>query len=246
MSRAAPGGALREGRFRPGALLSGRPRPRAVPAPVAARTPDAGEPGESGDLGAGPSIGDPIPLVPRARRRRRSARLLALPVVGSMAALAVVAWTVLGSPLGRVATLRSEGTSPPRAAARVPVVAVRGADGVRVFDATGDDLGTVRSAPAGVPVVLVEPAALTRPTLLAVLRVRRELPPALAGELAQIGATSPDGVWLRLRDGTRVEWGSPGEAEAKAQALAALRRTVPAGRRATVDVSAATAAAVSW
>jgi hypothetical protein len=213
MNRAAPGGALREGRFRPRALLSAPDRaPRA-----------------------------PTPLVPRARRRRWRIRWL---VLGGLVVLALVAWAVLASPLGRGRTHAGHGSA--GAAVRVPAVAVRVADGVRVFDEVGDDLGTVATPPAGVPVVVVEPAAVSPPTVLAALRVRRELPPPLAAQVAQIGATSPDGVWLRLRDGTRVQWGSPEDAAAKAHAVDALRRTVPKGRRATIDVSAATAPAVSW
>jgi Cell division protein FtsQ len=231
MTRAAPGGALREGRS----------RLRPVRHVTSAR-PAERDAGPDGDRWPGQPLAVPIPLVPRARRRRRRRRLL---VAGGAAALAVAAWAGFASPV------RSGGTPPVElggagTAVRLPAIAVRVDDGVRVFDATGAELGPARSAPPGVPVVDVEPAALAPPTLLAVLRVRRELPTALLGEIAQSGATSRDGVWFRLHDGTRVEWGSPLDAAAKAPALAALRRTVPAGRQATIDVSAATAPAVSW
>jgi cell division protein FtsQ len=133
-----------------------------------------------------------------------------------------------------------------RVVERVPAVALRVDGGVRVFDVAGGDLGTARAVPPGVPVVVVEPDALTAPTVLAALRVWRELPPGLAAQVAQIGATSPEGVWLRLRDRTRVAWGAAEDAARKAAAVTGLRRTVPAGRDATIDVSAAGAPAVSW
>jgi hypothetical protein len=219
MSRAAPGGALLEGRFRSRVLLPG------------------------GSRHGREEHDPPIPLVPRIRRRRWRTRLL---ILGAVAALGVAAWAVYASPLlhrrHQPAAERPSGV----AATRVPAVGVPVATGVRVFDAAGEDLGTVARVPSGVPLIAVEPAALSSRTVLAALQVRRELPAALAAEVTQVGATSPAGVWLRLRDGARVTWGSPGAAAAKAAAVATLRRTVPAGHRATIDVSAPTAPAVSW
>ena len=68
---------------------------------------------------------------------------------------------------------------------------------------------------------------------------------ALAAEVARAGATSPDGVWFGLRDGSRVVWGGAGDTAAKAELLAALRRSVPAAPGTTFDVSAPDAPAVS-
>lgn len=221
MSRAAPGGALREGRFRSRLLLPARPR-------AARDGRDADDP--------------PIPLVPRIRRRRRRTRLLVLLAVGAGGVAAAAAFA---SPLLHRGPHGAAERAGGAVATRAPAVGVPFATGVRVFDAAGEDLGMVATAPSGLPLVAVEPAALTAETALAALHVRQELPAALGAEVAQVGATSPAGVWLRLRDGSRITWGSPGAAVAKAAAVAALRRTVPPGHHATIDVSAPTAPAVS-
>jgi hypothetical protein len=57
--------------------------------------------------------------------------------------------------------------------------------------------------------------------------VLQALPPALSQRLLTIGADSPDGIWLRLRDsklkdGSRVEWGSSAQTPQKVRVLTAL------------------------
>ncbi|MGZ4612615.1 MAG: cell division protein FtsQ/DivIB [Kineosporiaceae bacterium] len=128
---------------------------------------------------------------------------------------------------------------------RSAAAGVRLASGVRLYDAAGVDLGVAATPPQGLMLLDVPPSGLRPAVVLAALQVRRDLPPGLAAEVAAMGATSPDAVWLRLRDGTRVTWGSDEAPQAKAAALATLRGTLPPGRPAMVDVSAPGAPAVT-
>jgi cell division protein FtsQ len=273
MSRAAPGGALREGRSRPRI-----PLPGARPAP--ARSDD----GKDGDAGLAPAV--------QLRRRRRLGRGRVL--LAGVAVAGIAAWGLLASPFVAVDRVDVTGASPRwigqvRAAAdgelgrpvgrvdaaavaariravpgvltasvgvrwphtltvhvveRVPAVGVRVGSKVRVFDASGVELG-VGPAPGRVPLVVVPTRALTPATVVAALRVRQALPRRLAAQVAELGARSPDGVWLVLRDGTHVVWGSAHDAAGKLGALTALRKAARGGRGHTVDVSAPDAPAVS-
>ena len=94
-----------------------------------------------------------------------------------------------------------------RVVERAPAAGVRVAGGVRVFDAAGVDLG-VRPAPAGLPLLAVPATAVRPATVAAVVAVRDSLPAQLRGQLVELGAATPDGVWFVLRGGTRVVWGS--------------------------------------
>ena len=124
-------------------------------------------------------------------------------------------------------------------------VAVPVAGGVRIFADDGVDLGLEARPPAGLPRLVVPAAALAPRTVLAAEQAWHGLPQALAAEIVQAGATSPDGVWFALRGGARVVWGSPEDGALKASVLAALRRTAPATRGTTFDVSAPDAPSVS-
>jgi cell division protein FtsQ len=128
---------------------------------------------------------------------------------------------------------------------RRPAVAVPVAGGVRLFGADGVDLGVVARPPAGLPRLVVPAGALRPRTVLAAEQAWSGLPRGLAAEVVQAGATSPDGVWFALRAGARVVWGSSGDGAVKAEVLAALRRTAPATRGTTFDVSAPDAPSVS-
>jgi hypothetical protein len=81
------------------------------------------------------------------------------------------------------------------------------------------------------------------------VQVWDSLPASLRGEVRELGAASPEGVWFVLQnrtgDRTRVRWGSAADAASKAAALAAMRSAAPDGRARTVDVSAPDAPAVS-
>src|SRR3954470_25019112 len=128
---------------------------------------------------------------------------------------------------------------------RPAAVAVPMSGGVRLFAADGVDLGLQRSAPAGLPLLSVPLAAVGPRTVLAAEQARQALPATLAAEVVRMGATSPDGVWFGLRGGAKVVWGGAGDGAAKAQMLAALRRSAPAAPGTTFDVSAPDAPAVS-
>jgi cell division protein FtsQ len=131
-----------------------------------------------------------------------------------------------------------------RVVERTPAVGVRVPGGVRVFDAAGVDLG-VKLVARGLPLVTVPAKAVRGGTAAAALRVRNSLPPSVRKQVVELGATTPDGVWFLLRDGTRVRWGSADAPAEKAAALAVMRSVAPAGRARTVDVSAPDAPAVS-
>lgn len=272
MTRAAPGGALREGRSRPGST------PSAVAAVEPVDAPDtAGEP---------VAAAVPLPL----RRRGRLGRVL---VVG-LAGAGVAAWLLFASPFTTVTAVDVEGASAPwsaqvrsaaerelgtllvrvdtdRVVARLQAVpgvlrasvslrwphtlvvrvterraaaAVRVAGGVRVFDAAGVDLGVRPGAP-GLPLLAVPAAALRGPTVAAAVQVRESLPAQLRAQVVELGAANPDGVWFVLRGGTRVVWGSPEAPADKAAALAVMLRVAPGGTAHRVDVSAPDAPAVS-
>jgi len=77
----------------------------------------------------------------------------------------------------------------------------------------------------------------------AAVEARRQLPAALAQQVTGLGATSADGVWFVLRDGSQVVWGSSERGVDKAAVLAALRATSPVAAR--YDVSAPDTPAVS-
>ena len=268
MTRTAPGGALREGRSRPGSAL---------PAP---EPPDAGA----------DHAGDQSVVALPVRGRGRLGRV----VVVALAGAGVAAWLLLASPLTTVTAVDVDGASSRwaaqvRAAAerevgtqlarvdsasvaarvravpgvlrasvalrwphtlvvsvveRTPAVGVRVPGGVHVFDATGADLG-VRLVAQGVPLVTAPARSLRGATVAAALQVRDSLPPSVRTDVVQLGAATPDDVWFVLRGGTRVRWGSADAAADKAAALAAMRAAAPHGRARAVDVSAPDAPAVS-
>lgn len=268
MTRTAPGGALREGRARPGSTL-----PSDAP------------------LGAVLAADEAVVAVPLpVRRRGRLGRVL---VVG-LACAGLAAWLLfaspfttvtavdvagvssrwaeqvrsaagqeLGTPLVRVDTgrvadrvravpgvlrasvrIRWPHTLVVRVVERIPAVGVRMPGGVHVFDADGVDLG-VRPGARGLPLVTIPAKAVRRATVAAALRVRNSLPRTVRQQVVELGATTPDGVWFVLRGGTRVMWGSADAPGAKAAALAAMRSVAPARHPRTVDVSAPDAPAVS-
>ncbi len=244
MTTIAPGGALHEGPTLPRALLPRLGFLRPVVRPV--------RPVLSPVLRAAlPAHLRARPLLPPAGRRpladaaaapaARGGRRVLVAVLAAAGGAAAVAAAVLSWP--------TPAAHPVAAPAGAPAAAVPVAAGLRLLDAAGTDLGVVATAPAGVPQVVagsdpgivagrVDVAAVT-----AALAVRAQLPPALAREVVAVGATSRDGVWLALRDGTRVAWGSPDRPEDKAAALAALRAA--AAHAAGYDVSAPDAPALT-
>jgi cell division protein FtsQ len=105
-----------------------------------------------------------------------------------------------------------------RALAAVP----RGGS-LSLVDGEGVEVATGRQVPPGLPLVRVDLAVAGPAALRAAVDVVDGLPDALRADVLRIGATSPDRVWMDLRDGSRVEWGSADDTPRKAQVLAALR-----------------------
>ncbi|WP_042435473.1 cell division protein FtsQ/DivIB [Streptacidiphilus anmyonensis] len=130
---------------------------------------------------------------------------------------------------------------------RVPVAAVRGADGrYALEDTSGVRFVTLSAPPAGVPVVQLalsdagrgELAQFPETVLVAgAVEVAKSLPPAIAGRTAAVVVHSYDDIELTLSgpSGT-VYWGSPEQSARKAVVLAALLKQQAHG----YDVSAPT------
>ena len=248
MTTIAPGGALHEGPVRVPALLPGmgflRPVLRPVLGPVVRPVRPVLGPVLRAAL---PAHLRTRPLLPPVPRKPRPAAVPAPPqrhrhrvVLVVAGAVGVTLAVVLSSP----GAVRAPGVDRRTPAAAVPVAA-----GGRLVDAAGADLGVVATAPAGVPQVVAggDPGTLASrvdgAAVTAVLAVRAQLPPGLAREVTSFGATSVDGVWLALRDGARVEWGSAARPEDKVAALAGLRAAAPHAAR--YDVSAPDAPALT-
>ena len=118
---------------------------------------------------------------------------------------------------------------------RTAAIVVRNPEGrLEVVDATGVTFGTVRAAPAGVPVVSATGSrGMTRDALLAALTVVRALPEDLERQVSAVTVSSADLVTFTLGQRT-VVWGGREEADRKTAILRALLRT----EATVVDVSA--------
>ncbi len=124
---------------------------------------------------------------------------------------------------------------------RVPIAVVPATGGLALVDADGRVLATTRTAPANLPLVHVDVAQAGAGALRAAVAVVQQLPADLHSILASAGATSPDAVWLRLADGSTVQWGSAEETARKSVVLRGLMLR----RAARYDVSAPGDPAVS-
>lgn len=121
---------------------------------------------------------------------------------------------------------------------RVPVVAVRMIDGgYDLLDPSGVIVRWSATRPAGLPLYS---AAMSGgrlrgdPSLASASVVLAQLPRWLSKTVAWVTAPAPDQVTLRLRDGVRVVWGSPGFASQKSEEVSIMQHR---GWR-YVDVSA--------
>ena len=114
---------------------------------------------------------------------------------------------------------------------RVPVVALRmAAGGYDLVDKDGVIVRYATAKPATLPLLMTSlsgGALRGDPSVAAVTEVLTELQPWLAQQVAQVRAApvpaGPEQVTLTLRDGTTVQWGSPGGAAQKNRELAILR-----------------------
>ncbi len=118
---------------------------------------------------------------------------------------------------------------------RTPAIVVRNPQGLlEVVDATGVAFGTVRAAPAGLPVVSATGSrGMTRDALLAALTVVRALPEDLERQVSSVTVSSAELVTFTLGPRT-VVWGGGEDADRKVAILRALLRTGAS----VVDVSA--------
>jgi cell division protein FtsQ len=132
---------------------------------------------------------------------------------------------------------------------RQAVAAVPARSGVRLVDVEGVEVATASRAPAGLPLVQVDLDRAVPGSLAAVLQVLAGLPAPLIRQVSAVGAASPDSVWLTLKDGSRVLWGSTADTADKVVVLSRLRVVAQqAGTQAkgrVYDVSAPDAPAVS-
>lgn len=92
--------------------------------------------------------------------------------------------------------------------------------GYLLADAGGVVFEAVEQAPSGLVVVDADPAE--QQVLVDVGTVFSALSPATAARVSRLAAPSRDGIELRLRDGTRVIWGSAEESALKSEVLDAL------------------------
>jgi cell division protein FtsQ len=99
---------------------------------------------------------------------------------------------------------------------------------MRLVDEDGVTIATVARAalvPSGMRVFNVDVTTSRGvPALRSCLAVSAALPHAIRAQVTAIGATSPDGIWLQLRTGAKVQWGDSTQSGLKAQVLAALLR----------------------
>ncbi len=127
---------------------------------------------------------------------------------------------------------------------RLPVAAVAAGPDYRLVDREGVEVETVSRRPSDVPVLDVDlaggPGSVA--TLAAALDVLDGLPPSLHAQVVEIGATSPDGVWLRLDASAdtsiRVVWGDSSQGQQKAGVLQVLMAAQDTRDAASYDVSA--------
>jgi cell division protein FtsQ len=105
---------------------------------------------------------------------------------------------------------------------RTPVAVVPDTDGVHLVDRTGMDYATVRSRPAGLPVLKVVKVAPGDPSTHAAVTVLAAVPDQLRDRVVELSARSPGDVRFRLRNGRVVKWGDAEDNERKAAVLAPL------------------------
>ncbi|KGN33120.1 peptidase S33 [Knoellia sinensis KCTC 19936] len=122
-----------------------------------------------------------------------------------------------------------------RAVPREPALVLKNPEGqLEVVDATGVAYGSVRTAPAGVPVVTADSTkGTTKPALEAALSVIHTLPSDLADQVSSIRVSTANLVSFTLGD-VEVVWGGADEADRKLAILRALLATEPT----SIDVSA--------
>ena len=121
---------------------------------------------------------------------------------------------------------------------RTPIVAVQHDNRFLQIDRYGVTVIMSAARPRGLPTLTVANPVQTDPALRAGLTVIHDLPPWLAGRVAEVQAPSPEAVTLRLREGLTVVWGAPERAPEKLRLLHGLLSESPLRGVKTLDVSA--------
>ncbi|HEY3338044.1 MAG TPA: FtsQ-type POTRA domain-containing protein [Propionicimonas sp.] len=103
---------------------------------------------------------------------------------------------------------------------RKPRLAIPAGGGYLLADASGVVFQAVDNAPSGLVVVEADPNS--QQVLVDVGTVFSALSSATAAKVSRLEAPTRDGIVLRLRDGSRVVWGSAEESPLKSQVLDAL------------------------
>ncbi|MGV8908899.1 MAG: cell division protein FtsQ/DivIB [Propionicimonas sp.] len=103
---------------------------------------------------------------------------------------------------------------------RKPRLAIPAGGGYLLADASGVVFQAVSSAPSGLVVVEADPNS--QQVLVDVGTVFSALSSATAAKVSRLEAPSRDGIVLRLRDGSRVVWGSAEDSALKSQVLDVL------------------------
>ncbi|MCC6496223.1 MAG: FtsQ-type POTRA domain-containing protein [Propionibacteriaceae bacterium] len=103
---------------------------------------------------------------------------------------------------------------------RKPRLAIPAGGGYLLADASGVVFQAVESAPSGLVVVEADPDE--QRVLVDVGTVFSALSTKTAAKVSRLEAPTRDGIVLRLRDGSRVIWGSAEESALKSQVLDAL------------------------
>jgi len=103
---------------------------------------------------------------------------------------------------------------------RKPRLAIPAGGGYLLADASGVVFEAVENAPSGLVVVEADPTS--QQVLVDVGTVFSSLSVATSEKVSRLEAPTRDGIVLRLRDGSRVVWGSAEDSALKSQVLDAL------------------------
>jgi cell division protein FtsQ len=105
-------------------------------------------------------------------------------------------------------------------------VAQRPGKPLALLDSTGVLFADVDAAPAGLPVLSLATPGTGDPATVAALAVAAALPDKVRSTVSLISAPTPASVTLTMTGGLSVVWGDASNSARKAQALAALLKTI--------------------
>lgn len=105
-------------------------------------------------------------------------------------------------------------------------VAQRPGKPLALIDSTGVLFADVDTAPAGLPVLSLATPGPADPATVAALAVAAALPDKVRSTVTLVSAPTPASVTLTLTGGLSVVWGDAANSARKAQAMAALLKTI--------------------